>query len=126
MDSVSLRNFQDFLLQYNKMSETCFLHCVNTFRQRETTAEERQCVDLCTTKYGRVNQKIITVYVEVQPQIVNKRIEEMNKMQADLASQAQTASEQPASSQQTTAVQNVSVSQEQTLITAASERDDKL
>lgn len=126
MDSVSLRNFQDFLLQYNKMSETCFLHCINTFRQRETTTEERQCVDLCTTKYGRVNQKVITVYVEVQPQIVNKRIEEMNKMQTDLASQVQTASEQPDSSQQTTAVQNESVGQEQASVTAASERDDKL
>lgn len=102
--------FQDFLLQYNKMSETCFLHCINTFRQRETTTEERQCVDLCTTKYGRVNQKIITVYIEVQPQIVNKRIEEMNKMQADLADQIQTPSEQSASIQKLPVAQNESES----------------
>lgn len=124
MDSVSLRNFQDFLLQYNKMSETCFLRCINTFRERETTTDERQCVDLCTTKYGRVNQKIITVYVEVQPQIVNKRIEEMNKLQTDLANQVQNTSEQTASAQQLSVGQNESASHEMASVNA--ERDDKI
>ena len=52
---------------------------------------QRQCTDLGTTKCGRVNQKVITMYVKIQPQIVDKRIEEVNKMQADLVSQVQTA-----------------------------------
>lgn len=81
-------------------------------------------MDLCTTKYGRVNQKIITVYVEVQPQIVNKRIEEMNKMQADLAYQGQTESEQAANAQQLPIEQSESVSHEEASVNIT--KDDRI
>lgn len=37
---------------------------------------------MCTKKHVNVNHKVMQVYIEVQPQIVNKRIEEMNKQAA--------------------------------------------
>lgn len=39
-----------------------------------------QCVDLCCNKHVRVNHKIMGVYMEVQPFIIQKRIEEMEKL----------------------------------------------
>lgn len=41
-------------------------------------------MDLCTTKNVRVNHKIMGVYMEVQPLVVQRRIEEMNKLNAAL------------------------------------------
>ncbi|EFX79889.1 hypothetical protein DAPPUDRAFT_52086, partial [Daphnia pulex] len=71
---------KDFLLVFNKMSETCFTRCVNTFQTRELTEDEDKCVEMCSTKNIRVNHKIMSVYMEVQPLIVQKRVEEMEKL----------------------------------------------
>ncbi|XP_032778372.2 mitochondrial import inner membrane translocase subunit Tim10 B [Daphnia magna] len=76
----ALRNFKDFLLVFNTMSETCFTRCVNTFQTRELTEDEDRCVELCSNKNIRVNHKVMSVYMEVQPLIVQKRIEEMEKL----------------------------------------------
>ncbi|KAI9565569.1 hypothetical protein GHT06_009361 [Daphnia sinensis] len=76
----ALKNFKDFLLVFNTMSETCFTRCVNTFQTRELTEDEDRCVELCSNKNIRVNHKIMSVYMEVQPLIVQKRIEEMEKL----------------------------------------------
>nr|CAD7408447.1 unnamed protein product [Timema cristinae] len=40
-----------------------------------------QCVSLCTDKYVNMNNKLMQVYMEVQPIIMNKRMEEMSKLQ---------------------------------------------
>ncbi|XP_054271958.1 mitochondrial import inner membrane translocase subunit Tim9 [Macrosteles quadrilineatus] len=85
--SDPLRNFKDFLLQYNRISESCFLRCINTFGQRDMTFEEINCSDACVQKHTKLNLKVMQVYVEVQPQIVQKRIEEMNKTQQVAAGQ---------------------------------------
>ncbi|XP_075226409.1 translocase of inner membrane 9b [Lycorma delicatula] len=86
MDYMSLRNFKDFLQQYNKITENCFLHCVNTLGERSVTSEEQKCVDLCTLKHIKVNHKVMSVYLEVQPIIMNRRIEELNQAQAAMVS----------------------------------------
>lgn len=80
---------KDFLLLYNKITESCFVHCVNQLGQRDLTQDECRCVDVCTKKYVNVNHKVMQVYMEVQPQIVNRKIEEMNKQQAAMAAKAE-------------------------------------
>ncbi|KAJ9593972.1 hypothetical protein L9F63_014613 [Diploptera punctata] len=81
MDAASLRNFKDFLQLFNVIAESCFLRCVHTFHTRGLTEEEAVCVSRCTNKHVKVNNKIMEIYMEVQPLIVNKRIEEMNALQ---------------------------------------------
>ncbi|XP_057371047.1 mitochondrial import inner membrane translocase subunit Tim10 B-like [Daphnia carinata] len=76
----ALKNFKDFLLVFNTMSETCFTRCVNTFQTRELTEDEDRCVELCSNKNIRVNHKVMSVYMEVQPLIMQKRMEEMEKL----------------------------------------------
>jgi len=85
----SMRNFRDFLTIYNQISESCFTRCVNTFQTRDLTDIENQCVEQCTNKNVRVNHKVMAIYMEVQPLIVQKRIEEMDRLNAS-ALQAQT------------------------------------
>ncbi|XP_063233788.1 mitochondrial import inner membrane translocase subunit Tim10 B [Bacillus rossius redtenbacheri] len=88
MDYSALRNFKDFLQVYNIMSETCFLRCVSSFDSRDVSEEEARCVSLCTSKYINMNNKMMQVYMEVQPLILNKRMEEMNQLQAGAAASA--------------------------------------
>merc|ERR1711946_12858 len=72
--------FKDFLQIYNLMSENCFNRCVNTFQSRDIAEDEMNCVDICTNKHVRVNHKMMSVYMEVQPLIMQKRMEEMEKL----------------------------------------------
>lgn len=90
MEQNALRNFKDFLQVYNYMSNTCFQHCVNNFYSRDLASDEENCVDLCVRKHINVNHRIMGVFVELQPMIVNKRIEEMNQAQAALQLEQQT------------------------------------
>lgn len=84
---------KDFLMAYNRISETCFLHCVNHLSDRDLSQDETKCVDMCTKKHVNVNHKIMQVYVEVQPQIVNKRMEDMTKQQQAALEQAKKTEE---------------------------------
>lgn len=87
LDFASLRNFKDFLQHFNVMSESCFLRCVNTFNNRELTEEEAICVTQCADKHVKVNKKVMEVYIEVQPQIAKKRMEEVAALQESLEKQ---------------------------------------
>ncbi|XP_046670035.1 mitochondrial import inner membrane translocase subunit Tim10B [Homalodisca vitripennis] len=109
MSSEAARNLKDFLLQYNKISESCFSRCINTFGQRDMTLHEIHCSDLCVSKHTQLNLKVMSVYVEVQPQIVQKRIEEMNKNQ-----QASDAQSIPVSDSSQTEVGSETIGQEAT------------
>ncbi|XP_046404629.1 mitochondrial import inner membrane translocase subunit Tim10 B isoform X2 [Ischnura elegans] len=95
MDHMDLRNFKDFLQLYNQMSELCFNRCVYTFGGRELTREEATCTELCVSKHVKVNHKSMAVYMEVQPLIVNKRIEEMNEAQRKLEKEAEKTTSPP-------------------------------
>ncbi|KAK6639669.1 hypothetical protein RUM43_007942 [Polyplax serrata] len=81
MENATLKNLRDFLLQYNKISESCFLHCVNHLSDRDLSQDEGGCVDMCTKKHVSVNHKVMQVYMEIQPQIINKKIEDANRQQ---------------------------------------------
>lgn len=83
------------------MSENCFTRCVNTFQYRDLAEDEMSCVDTCTNKHVRVNHKIMALYMEVQPIVMQRRIDEMDKLNAAAAEQA--ISETPAVSELPTA-----------------------
>ncbi|XP_034249107.1 mitochondrial import inner membrane translocase subunit Tim10 B-like isoform X2 [Thrips palmi] len=61
------------------MSHTCFQNCVNNFYSRDLASDEENCVDLCAKKHIKVNHKVMGVFMELQPMIINKRMEEMNQ-----------------------------------------------
>lgn len=92
-DLSSLRNFKDFLQLYNVMSESCFLRCVTAFNSRALTDEEAICVDRCAGKHVKVNKKVMEIYMEVQPQITKKRMDEMAALQESLEKQKQPSEE---------------------------------
>lgn len=46
------------------------------------------CSDLCVKKHTQLNFKVMSVFVEIQPKIVQKRLEEMNKAQLVAEEQA--------------------------------------
>ncbi|XP_014224959.1 mitochondrial import inner membrane translocase subunit Tim10 B-like [Trichogramma pretiosum] len=79
MDQI--RNFRDFLMIYNKISDTCFTSCANSFMTREVEPDEAACVESCAKKYILTNHRMMKVFIEAQAQIVQRRIEEMNAAQ---------------------------------------------
>jgi len=103
-------------LLYNQISETCFKKCANTFLSREITPDEVSiaidikvtllktdlsnfdlklqdiCVNNCAQKYIYANHKVMEIFMEVQPIMVRKRMEEMNA--AALEEQNQQQAEQ--------------------------------
>lgn len=79
MEQNALRNFKDFLQLYNHMSHNCFQSCVNNFYSRDLASDEENCVDLCAKKHIKVNHKIMGIFMELQPMIISKRMEEMNQ-----------------------------------------------
>ena len=95
MDALQLRNFKDFLVLYNQISETCFKKCANTFLTREITSDEDLCVSNCAQKYIHANHKIMEIFMEVQPIMVRRRMEEINTTQAALEAQNQQVEQNP-------------------------------
>lgn len=77
--SANVRQFKDFLVLYNQISERCFNLCVTGFNDRTLSADETACVDRCVGKHINVNHKIMSVYTEVQPIYMQRRIDEMTK-----------------------------------------------
>lgn len=84
-----MRNFKDFLLLYNQISENCFKRCMNTFISRDISSDEDICVKKCVEKHVHGNHKMMEIFVEVQPVLMQKRIEEIQQTQAALEEQMQ-------------------------------------
>ncbi|XP_065199935.1 mitochondrial import inner membrane translocase subunit Tim10 B [Planococcus citri] len=93
MDTAALRNFKDFLQIYNKMTENCFLHCTNILSDRERSSDEIWCVDHCAQKHINVNHKIMKLYMEIQPEFTQRKIEEANKIQQQMMETQNSVSE---------------------------------
>lgn len=53
------------------------------------------CISNCAQKYIHANHKIMEIFMEVQPIMVRKRMEEMNTTQAALEAQNQQVEQNP-------------------------------
>ncbi|XP_014209619.1 mitochondrial import inner membrane translocase subunit Tim10 B [Copidosoma floridanum] len=82
-----IRNFKDFLLLYNQISDSCFNRCANSFYTRECEPDEEKCVELCTNKFVLMNHRVMKTFMEVQAVIVQKRMEELSAGQAAMEAQ---------------------------------------
>ncbi|CAG0893187.1 unnamed protein product [Darwinula stevensoni] len=74
--------FRDFLLVYNRIAEYCFAHCIENLNDRSLSDEEIRCVDVCCGKQVNLNHKLMSVYMEEQPKILEKRIQEVQKLES--------------------------------------------
>nr|XP_053637051.1 mitochondrial import inner membrane translocase subunit Tim9-like [Cherax quadricarinatus] len=63
---VQVKQFRDFLVQYNKLSENCFNDCVWDFTSRNVRNSEENCVQNCVEKYTKVTQRISERFQELQ------------------------------------------------------------
>ncbi|KAK4327236.1 hypothetical protein Pmani_002292 [Petrolisthes manimaculis] len=93
--SANVRQFKDFLELYNHISERCFNLCVTGFNDRDLTEAETVCVDSCVGKHVNVNHKIMSVYSEVQPVYMQRRIDEMTQQVEAQQQQEQQQQVQP-------------------------------
>ncbi|XP_013117134.1 mitochondrial import inner membrane translocase subunit Tim10B [Stomoxys calcitrans] len=77
----NLRNLKDFLTLYNKVTELCFSRCVDNFNERDLAKHEEACVSRCVNKFALFNQNMMKVYVEVQSEINQRRMQELEEGQ---------------------------------------------
>ncbi|KAL7631100.1 UNVERIFIED_CONTAM: hypothetical protein RMT77_016342 [Armadillidium vulgare] len=63
---VQMKQFRDFLVEYNKLSENCFAACVWDFTSRQVKNQELSCVKNCAEKYTKVTQRISERFQELQ------------------------------------------------------------
>lgn len=59
---VQVKQFRDFLVQYNKLSESCFNACVWDFTSRSIRNNEENCVQNCVEKYTKVWSYTVLMY----------------------------------------------------------------
>jgi len=65
---TTLKQFKEFLLSYNKLSEMCFNDCVHDFTTRKVIESEASCSNYCMEKYMKMTQRISQRFQEVQMQ----------------------------------------------------------
>lgn len=63
---AELKPFKDFLLNYNKLSEMCFMDCVQDFTFREVSKREETCAENCFEKFLKLNNRISQRFQEIQ------------------------------------------------------------
>ncbi|XP_029848285.2 mitochondrial import inner membrane translocase subunit Tim9-like [Ixodes scapularis] len=63
-----IKQFKDFLVSYNKLSELCFSDCVHDFTVRHVRDKEDKCAMNCMEKYMKMNQRISQRFQEFQMQ----------------------------------------------------------
>ncbi|XP_055493418.1 mitochondrial import inner membrane translocase subunit Tim10 B isoform X1 [Leucoraja erinacea] len=97
-----LRNLRDFLLVYNKMTESCFNKCVTNLNYRSLTQIEESCINGCAGKLIRTNHRLMGAYVQLMPAIVQKRLAEYERRAAEVAQAAPVPETAPASSLEVT------------------------
>ncbi|CAH1103240.1 unnamed protein product [Psylliodes chrysocephalus] len=83
MDPGALRNFRDFLQLYNQMTEMCFKRCINNVNTRDLDQDEIECIEDCSSKFIKYNNKLMQNFVVAQTDIVNKRVADAEKLQQE-------------------------------------------
>ena len=70
---LQIKQFRDFLSQYNKLSEDCFKHCIWDFTSRTVKNNENSCVVNCVEKYTKVI--LLVSYIEIVGNWFHSRFE---------------------------------------------------
>ncbi|CAL7943723.1 unnamed protein product [Xylocopa violacea] len=63
---MNIKSVQDFVTSYNKLTETCFVDCINEFTTREVKPKEETCAFNCMEKYLKMNQRMSQRFEEFQ------------------------------------------------------------
>ncbi|GFS17069.1 mitochondrial import inner membrane translocase subunit Tim9 [Elysia marginata] len=58
--------FREFLSQYNKITEQCFMACVHDFTTRKVVNEENSCALHCLEKFMKMTNRISQRFQEHQ------------------------------------------------------------
>ncbi|XP_067145063.1 mitochondrial import inner membrane translocase subunit Tim9 [Centruroides vittatus] len=66
VEADQIKQFKDFLISYNKLSELCFVDCVHDFTVRKVWDKEDRCAMNCLEKYLKMNQRISQRFQEFQ------------------------------------------------------------
>ncbi|XP_031572136.1 mitochondrial import inner membrane translocase subunit Tim9-like [Actinia tenebrosa] len=61
-----VRQVQNFLSYYNRLTELCFADCIHDFTNRRIGANENNCAMHCTEKFLKVIQRVGVRLQEVQ------------------------------------------------------------
>ncbi|KAL0994952.1 hypothetical protein UPYG_G00129880 [Umbra pygmaea] len=85
---AQIRNLRDFLMVYNRMTEICFRKCTSNFNYRTLTMDEERCADSCAGKLIRSNHRLMGTYVNLMPGMVQRRMAEMEKKNAEVGGAA--------------------------------------
>jgi import inner membrane translocase subunit TIM9 len=64
--SDQIKQFKDFILNYNKLSEQCFNDCIHDFTTRNVSTKEENCANNCFDKFLKMNQRISQRFQELQ------------------------------------------------------------
>ncbi|XP_041354124.1 mitochondrial import inner membrane translocase subunit Tim9-like [Gigantopelta aegis] len=62
----TVKQFQEFLASYNRVSEMCFTDCVHDFTTRKILESENTCALNCLEKYLKMTQRISQRFQEYQ------------------------------------------------------------
>ena len=69
MDTEStVKQFKEFLSQYNRLTEMCFIDCAKDFTTRNVLKAENNCALNCLEKYLKMTQRISQRFQEYQIQ----------------------------------------------------------
>jgi len=79
LDPEQIRTFKDFLANYNKLSELCFVDCIWDFTGRHVSKGEDVCALNCAEKYLKMNQRISTRFQEFQMIANENAVAQMTK-----------------------------------------------
>ncbi|KAI6244148.1 Zf-Tim10-DDP domain-containing protein [Aphelenchoides fujianensis] len=63
---TDLRTFRDFLMQYNLVTENCFMACVQDFTSRNVSDKEEKCAKNCLNKFLKMTQRLSLRFQEHQ------------------------------------------------------------
>ena len=75
--SDQFRQFKDFIMNYNKLSEQCFNDCIFDFTNRSMSSKEETCNTNCVEKFMKMNQRISQRFQEYQ-MLVNEKMQAPN------------------------------------------------
>ena len=65
-NSEKIKNYKDFLTNYNKLSESCFNDCISDFTTEKIWKGEKKCFLNCADKFLKTAQGISTRTMELQ------------------------------------------------------------